>query len=241
MSVREFDATDDILEVDDGGIGSLTGTGVTFVVLAKQGSSVTLGPYIGVAGVGDIAAMMPAGANLAYADTDEFSQIGGGITNGTWKVYAVTCAGGASQTPRMHHKALGSGSWTHTNGDAAVTIQTGSPTLIRFGDFVTGSTGLDARIAFAAIWRSVLSDGQIEGIDTNHTTAYVVNTLAPFAAWDFNQAAVGTDVLDLVGSCDQVSRTGTTVIEGDDPTWTFGLASTSAVEQVLQPTVGGRW
>jgi len=163
--------------------------------------------------------------SVAYYDNSEaaYPAVGLGITAATWFVVAMSKAAGVT-TPRFHAKQLGSGSWVHSSASGTVDPDSETVDRIRFACFTNGSADFDGRIAVAALFTSALSDGVIESIETNASTAFLLS-LSPFAAWELNQASVATDVLDLIGSCDQTSITGTDVVEGVDPAWSFGLVA----------------
>jgi hypothetical protein len=240
VAVREFNGTSDRLVVDDGIIGQLANGAFTLFILVKW---LTIG-------VGKFPISVQNGANsvagiadnngtirLALADDNEFvdSSATDIIAANTWSLAAITCTA-AGATPRFHGKARGSGSWNHVNGASTFTGNTIDAAAVEFGSFNNGSFSSfwNGRLATAAVFNSALSDGQLESIETTPATA-TVNSLGPIALWDFNQAAVGTAVTDLTGNgADETTRSGTTVINGDDPTgWTFGTVAMASWVKAL--------
>lgn len=230
MAVRQWDPVDDVIDVDDGGFGALGTSAYTALALFQPNAVVDTRPIICVAALGadPNITLAQQNASLAWADQDEFVEPSGAITMvaDTWWIVAVTAASGATITPRFHASPLVGGSWVHSNASATATKDSFTADGFRFGRFTAGGGGfMDGMLAFAAVWKSELSDANIEAVKTNASSGFVVSDLAPFAAWNFNQASVTDDVLDLVGSCDQTARTGTTVVTGSDPAWVFDLSS----------------
>lgn len=229
MAVREFDAVDDTLIVDNGVLGNVSATGVTLLAVFKPVnvvSSPTSPILVGAIGSTDAVSVCYQNNNIQYADQNDFDAIGGtGLVSTAYQIVALTKASG-SGVWRAHRKTLGSGSWFHQDGPLSVSINSGTWTDVRFGSFASGSAGvMDGRIAVAAVWDSVLTDLQLEAIETAATTAYIAS-LSPSGLWDFNQPNTTTKVFDLSGNgAHETSITGTTVVTGDDPAWTFGLTS----------------
>ena len=232
MSVREFDGSDDKIILDNGVVTDIAAGARSYVALGK-------GFNIGASGKAILSVVIGAGGgvdSLYHTDDGLFrgGDVGGdqgnnamNLTNADWQVIGMNMAA-PTATPRFHRKVLGSGSWTH--GDAAGSVTTSSQVADGFivATFErTGTFGYTAmRVAMIAAWQDVnLTDTDFVNIESNHTTVFV-DSLSPSALWDFNQASVADDVLDLTGGgANETSITGTTVIGGDDPAWTFGLES----------------
>jgi hypothetical protein len=230
MAVREFDGVDDVIITASGGLGQIVNGAFTWVLLVKpttlagpEAMAMSAGP--GASDVIDGVYDNGAGV-IARAGTfggDKF--FGVGMTASAWQVIGYAHPAGTT-TCRGHRKVLGSGSWTH--------VDTSSGTLAnisesvdnwRFGQFPDGTGEKDMRLAVVAFWKgTALTDTDYVNIESNATTAFV-QSLSPSALWEFNQASTGTAVDDLIGTADQSSITGTTVIGGDDPAWTFATTA----------------
>lgn len=224
FAVRGFDGVADSITVDDGGVGN-TNQAFTFVALFQTDEAGGASrPIFGVGTTGTGVTMGRAGDSLGYYDNDEiaFPEVGLGITVDTWFVVAMSKGAGVD-APRFHAKPLGSGSWVHDTSATAVTPPSATADRITFGRYPDGADDFFGRIAVAALFTSELSDGVIESIESNPTTAFLAS-LSPFALWEFNQASVADDVLDLIGTADEVSVAGTHVVTDAGPGgWTFGL------------------
>lgn len=242
FAVRGFDGSGDFIKVDDGGLGSST-QALTFVVLFQTDEVGGADrPIMSIGTAGGNVSFGRAGDNLGYYDDSELTSASStmGIAVDTWYVAAMSKGAGVD-TPRFHAKPLGSGSWAHSDAGASVTPTSVTCDQIGFGCFVNGAADFLGRIAVAALFTSELSDGVIESIESNPSTTFLAS-LSPFALWEFNQASVADDVLDLIGTAHETSITGTSVVTDVGPGgWTFGLTPSQTVYQVLSPTVGGRW
>jgi hypothetical protein len=233
MAVREFNGTSDRIVCDDGIIGQIANGAFTLFVLAKHLSPLTAGKtYISLqAGASQCCGMIDNGnVNIALGDDNDY--VGGNVGQvvDQWFLYAITnTAPGA--TPKLHGKQRGAGSWLHPNAIGAFAGNTVDATTVEFASFNNGSFSsfMNMRLAVAAVWTSSLADVTLESIETTPATA-TIYALAPTSLWEFNQAAVGTSVTDLMGNgADQTVISGTTVINGDDPPgWTFGLGTEGA-------------
>jgi hypothetical protein len=226
MAVRSFTSTDELF-LDDGGLGAIANGAFSIVIIANPTSLNAFEAFFSAKGGGTgLGALYDGGGGkLAFGSSaaygDYFST---GMTAGDWQILATTKTAG-STTPRLHRKELGAGSWTH--GDLG-----GSPSVADVATaattFVVGSNNgtdyKDMLIAVAAWFPTALSDGDVESIQTTPTTQKLAD-LGAIALWDFNQASTATPVVDLIGTADETSVTGTTVVGGDDPPgWTFGLS-----------------
>ncbi len=242
MAVREFNGSSDRIVVDDGIVGQLANGPFTLLVLVKPTTLNSGESYISaVNGSNWVAALQDnagGGGQLALSDDNEFVTATVGETASDWQILAVTCAG-PGNAPRFHRKQLGTGSWTHQDSGSTFTGNTIDAATMEFASTNNGafSSFKDCRLAVGAVWVSALSDGQLEGIDTAKTTRSIFD-LAPASLWDFNQAAVGTAVKDLMGNgANETTRSGTTVIAGDDPPgWTFGLGTYNDAVLALSPS-----
>lgn len=229
MAVREFDGIDDYIQLSAGAIGALNSARATTVVLVVRPASLaTTECFLSIATAGDVGllALYDGGSGLLDWGSDDPSTDDGANINmdTTWQVIALT-KGSGSATPRFHRKQIGSGVWTHSNASGAIGSQAGgaSSSYLRLGRFNGAATGYkDMRLALVAVWgNSALSDGDVESIETNASTAFVQG-LSPSALVELNQASAGTALTDLMGGgANQTLIVGTTVITGDDPAWTF--------------------
>jgi len=232
VSVREFNGTSDRLVVDDGIIGQLANGAFTLFLVVKW-LTVSTGkiPICVENGANEVAGLSDNNGTIRLALGDDNEFIDSSATNiiaaSTWSLAAITCTA-AGATPRFHGKTRGSGSWVHVNASSTFTGNTIDAAAVEFGSFNNGafSSFWNGRLATAAVFNSALSDGQLESIETSPATL-TVKGLGPIALWDFNQAAVGTAVTDLTGNgSDETTRSGTTVVDGDDPPgWTFGVVA----------------
>lgn len=248
MSVRDFDGVDDQLVVDDGTTGAVFNGAHSIVFLCKpltlnnndrfyfQGKSTGTGTGSNLGGF-----YQNSATNVTYGSDSADSDANLGTTS-DWLILGWSKASG-TVAPRGHCKVLGSGSWTHANGGTTAANVATDP-----GSFVIGSLGgslyMHVRVAVVAFFTTELSDANFESIQTTPSTAQL-SDLGAVAIWELNQASTATAVEDLIGTADQVSLTGTTVVEGDDPSgWTFGLAAAAApgVQRTFNPIpfMGGR-
>lgn len=228
MAVREFDGIDDRVLLSAGGASAVPNGAYTLLTLVKP-NTLTTGAVIAlqVADTGMVGSLIINSVNLrVYTDAvDTFAFVG--VSDAEWQLIAVTKAAG-NVVPRFHRKLLGSGSWSHADGNAALPDSATAVTRIALGAGVSfGSVALwkAQRLAVAAVFGSALSDANLEAIETAKTTQSIAD-LTPVALWDLNQASTATAVSDLKGSSSQTSLVGTAVATGDDPSgWTFGVSA----------------
>lgn len=230
MAVRQFASTD-LIETDPGNISGTPGS-LTMASLMKHTDASAGGNW-----------MIPSVNNAGDDQTFTFYFASnaihlwvnntGGILNTTvtggsgagWAIYVVTKTSGTS-VARGHRFSLG-GSWVHTNSATTSAHTSNVVSQMIFGSSSHGA-GNANRMAVAAMWDNVaLSDPQVEELAAGlQTTDWLANSGgAPGALWEFNQSVVTNPVEDLTGGgANQKTRTGTTVVNGDDPPgWTFGL------------------
>jgi hypothetical protein len=133
-----------------------------------------------------------------------------------WLLLAATHAAG-SATPRLHRSIIATASHEHADHSggaiaAASSIASGTIRLGGNDDFA------NMRLAAAAIFDKVLSDGQIEGIVTAKTTQSIYD-LTPVWLVDDADAFVS----DYMNNADRTSVTGT-ADDADDPSgWVYGI------------------
>lgn len=231
MAIREFNGSSDYIQMNVGGlnIANFAQGNYTWVGVAKPVNVTQVGKAIGSLDIGTsnwLTSLQQSNNNIGIAD-DVNEYVGGGALTAVWSVVASTKATGTTSVG-FHMKPLGSGSWTHGNTGATTTAGVaGTPNRIEIGAARAGafSSNWGGRLAVLAVFNKVLSDLEIEGIETAKTTQSIYN-LTPLALWDLNQASTGTAVTDLIGTSSQNTLNGTTVVTGDDPTgWTFGVSS----------------
>jgi hypothetical protein len=168
------------------------------------------------------------------------------ITNpASWKILIVTKATGTA-TPRMHVFPLG-GAWTHQNADSSnsnpATQSSGHFYVGAYADPGSGTLGdfCNMRVALYATWAgTALSDAECEALASGlATSAWTGHSVTPTTVWEFTQASTATAVEDLIGSADQTSIAGTSVVTTDDPAgWTFAGGAAPPVNTVA-PVVSG--
>lgn len=144
-----------------------------------------------------------------------------------WVVLAITKATG-SVTPRAH--IYKGGSWTHANMAAAVPNLNNADAIRFGGDGAVAGDPLDGRLAFAAWFGAELSDGTIESVAMDGD---LLLAQSPNAFWMFDQPVVTEEVRDLFGANDQTSRTGSTVVIENGPSFWKPPRGRSGV---IQPT-----
>jgi hypothetical protein len=117
----------------------------------------------------------------------------------------------------FHLYTFSTGTWEHESTgfffvDDGPTAA--STARIRLGGSASNQ-GLAGDLAAAAVWRRVLTEGEVEQLANSLLTW---QHLAPTAMWVLDQAAVGTAVNDWTGgSANQTAITGTTVATSSAP------------------------
>jgi len=231
MAVREFNGTSDYINLDDGIIGAFNNGGGSTVVMVVRPTTIAAlfsdEALLSLSGsTTTISVLYDSGEGaLSWgSDGGDHRVTGMGFSAATWQVIGFSKAGGTAVV-RMHRKALGSGVWTHTDSAGSAGTSATDCDLIRIACFRDGSGFKDMRLATAAFFNSALTDTDFVNIESNATTDYLLS-LSPQACWDFNQDDVATSVTDLTGNgANEIGRSGTTVITGADPAWTFHPAA----------------
>ena len=238
MAVRHFDGFTDYLQVSGGAIGGnynkAKASSILAVIEPRQkntGADCALMTVL-VGSSSKEAMFLPSAGttDLQWGDDDP-----GNSTNAVlydfplnaWYIMAFTKASG-SATFRAHMYAIALTTW-HRNDSASSVSDAASGTAIdtvTWGAFTPGVGHNMYRLAVAAVWNGTqLSDAQLNTVASALSTQSVY-ALSPNALWEFNQASVGTSVTDLMGGgANQKGISGTSVVTGDDPTWTFGLGA----------------
>lgn len=233
MAVREFNGTSDQIVLDNGILGQIfNGGALSIAMLVYPLTDGSNESFMSIAdGSQNLAALYDysaAGELALGGDSPSFeSNTDVGLTASAWQVLGASKAGGSGVQATLHRKELGAGTWSHATAGATIGTSTSTATQIFIGSFISGGFR-DMRAAWLAIWTSQLADADFENIESNATSAYVL-TLSPSVLVEFNQASTGTAVTDLTGNgSDQASISGTTVVTGSDPAWTFGVGGTNA-------------
>lgn len=228
MAIREFDGVDDFIRL--GGASTTPGDEPRSIVAvlkpvvgSSSGGYVSLNKTTSTRSIFCMADGASPGVMAHYSQVDGATGITVGVSTSDWQILGLSLVGGGG-VARGHRKILNSGSWTHANSGVSVSTEDANAwTLTEFGR-KDGSTAFkNFRLAVAAFFARELTDADFESIGSALTTQSIYE-LSPTALWELNQTSVATPVEDLIGSLDETSRTGTTVITGDDPTWTFGLS-----------------
>jgi hypothetical protein len=153
------------------------------------------------------------------------------LTADGWCVVGMSKATG-SAVPQFHKVPIPSGSSTHANSGSTVGNGGGTPSATKFaawGDSNTSQfSSLD--IICAAFWTSQLSDANFDTLK-NGFSAWT--TLSPVDMWTLNSLST---INDSVGSANETSRVGTTVISDPSPFATGSLAP--SMGQVLRSPRG---
>lgn len=169
-----------------------------------------------------------AAATLGRANNGELYWAQGSTSNDAittndsdnWIVAAATKTAGALTTPRFYKGVVG-GANTHTDGAstiaASASIASGTIRLGGNDDFA------NIRLTAAAIFDKVLTDGELDGINTAKTTQSIYD-LTPVWLVDDNDAFA----TDYMGNANRTSITGT-ADDADDPAgWVYGISGGAA-------------
>lgn len=230
MAVRDFDGTDDRIVVDNGAVGAFVNAAHSVMILVNRSTDVNTHDILELNDGGFGAPLIRLGDTDNYRYSVAAGETSAGTTTtGDWILLVVTRAS-SSATPRFHTKNLSTGgAWAHANGGAYASTNANTPTTISFGHAVRDGFFADVMLATAGLFTYELTDAQCESLVATPGTNDLFNVSSggadPVAAWDFNQASVADDVLDLTaGAANETAITGTTVVTGDDPPgWVFGL------------------
>jgi hypothetical protein len=226
MAIRNFDGVNDRIGL--GSTGLQVANGAFSIVGVIRPTTLTTGEgFMALRSSGVMVASLSdgGGGKLAlYTETLEASTIVG-LTAGDHQIVALTKAAG-SVPVRFHRKAVGTGSWTHTNSGSAHPDVAGVVDEVVFGSFNPASTNgvkdFDGSL-FALFAGLELVDSDVEAIQTFATSQFLYD-LGATNLWNLNQASVSTSVLDQIGDADQNTITETTVVTGSDPAWDFSIS-----------------
>jgi hypothetical protein len=225
MSVRSFDGSSRI-NLSIGGIGAICNGAHSVIAIGKPAAINAPRAYLGIQTASSLMSGFAHqdGSKLATFTDGPFADADATPVVDTWQILGMGKAAGTT-SPHYHVKPLGSGSWDHATAGGTLANNATSPTEFEIGAFRNNSfsSGYSGLIACVAVYDTELSQANFESVQTTPSTQQLA-TLGAVALWDLNQAATTTDVLDLIGSADETSVTGTSVTGGDDPPgWTFGL------------------
>lgn len=235
MAVRNFNGTTDLLSCAIGG-----NTGFTFGTVAaiiKIDTSTNYRTLLGFhnSGGGDLTIIqISLDHQVLWWNGTNFNQAII-LPTGVWVLVVVRKASG-SANPRASVYNFNTAAWTHSNLSGTALANGTSPGASGTIRFSVGASNepWDGRIAARAVWTNSLPWAATTGGDTAiiaanlHTSFGNWTANSPTSAWRFNQAAVTTTVQDVVGTAHESSRTGTTVVTGDDPPG-FNFADTPSV------------
>jgi hypothetical protein len=247
MTVRAFNGTSDALSVGGSfGTFNTAAKGASLVLIAKPLTNTGVKAFCALGTTASSSTM----ASLYQLDDDEYawgtddpagdSHCTVTPTANVWAVIAITKAPGTS-TPRAHWKQLGTGAWTRADGTATAAANAGTAaTRLYFATFTpTLSNFRDMRIAVGALYDKALADSELTTIETAATSA-ALNAAGAIEIVEFNQASNATAVTCLKGVGSQASISGTTVVTGDDPAWTYGLSAAPADPDTFV-RIAGAW
>lgn len=230
MAVREFNGTSDKIVLDNGALGAINNSAAFSAMMLLKPTTIggsDEGIHAVANGTTGLESMYSPSAGdgrLFWGSDNPSADVGNstaiGFSAGAWQVIGVSKAAG-SDNPRFHRSLLG-GANAHSASASPVGTSAVAATQVFVGCFPDSSGFMAMRLAVLAFFTSQLADADYDNINTNASTDWILNNLSPAALCEFNQADVATDVTDLTGGgADQTSRSGTTVITVDDPTWTF--------------------
>jgi hypothetical protein len=245
MAVRSWNGTSDWLRVSVGGVAISNFAQGNYTMMAVVNPT-SIGGTKAIMAVQDTAAadwlsVFVFNGTEQIGMTDEVNVYATTYTAdleaGDWSLVILRKTSGTTSI-ETGAALLGDATPTFGNTGATTTAGTaGTPNSIEFGAALNGSFSSfqPMLLATAAIWNSRLSDANINSVAAALTTQSMYD-LSPLALWDFNQASTGTSVEDLIGTSDQSSINGTSVVTGDDPPgWTFGVGGGGGPAQQRRP------
>jgi hypothetical protein len=221
MTVREFNGTSDQIRLASGGmVGSTFGTFGAIFKCDDGATARTLYCFLTSSGTYVITPLQVDGSDDITWDGDAGI---GGIPMGVWLTMIVRKATG-SAAPRYSYYNHTTQAWVHANTASHANFTAiGGTDSIAMGTNHTPDEPFDGRLALMAGWNNDLhwtadagGDAAIEAANL-HKSVYYWITQGPEHLNTYDQADVTTAVADLVGSSSQIARTGTTVVNGDDP------------------------
>lgn len=239
MAVREFNGTSDDLVQNLGAATSMTfGTAAMLLKFSTVTSFRSLfhfnnSSYTFVSAPLDLTNFSTFSTFYSTGSDSGFS-----VSTSVWYLVIIRKATG-SATPHYSVFNYNTSSWTHgnhTGGAEANATAAGAGGRSGFA-FQGSSDFFGGRVAARAAWADTLPWSADGTGDTNliaaglHTSAANWLTSNPSVFWLYNQDSTGTNVPDSSsgGTGTQISITGTTVINGDDPPgFDFSLTGTAS-------------
>lgn len=224
MAVREFNGTTNDIVHSIGGL-----SGCTFGTFAAMFKTDTIVPWQAILALHTTANDYLAALNLVQTTglINWNSEVGGNssgpaLSTGIWYLTVFRKATG-SATPRFSVYNMNTPGWTHAAGSAALLNWAAPGASGSIRQTFQGTDDLfDGRMAVRAAWSNEVhwtadasGDTAIEGAGLETSLQNWVDE-APTALWPYNQDPLSA-VDDLVGTSNQSSVTGTTVITGDEP------------------------
>lgn len=223
MAVRSFNgASDDIVHTVGTSLSGMT-HGTVAALVQRQGASGFRGLlYTHTSGGSFLGAINVWENDLITWFTASQSQ-GQTISVNVWYLIVARKASGSS-APRFSIYNFSTDTWSHQNGsnNQANWTSPGAGGTVRFS-FQSSSDFWSGLVAVRAAWSNALpwatnttGDSQIEAAGLESTLQAWFDA-SPTSLWRFDQAVETDPVDDLVGDADQSSRSGTTVVTGNDP------------------------
>ncbi len=210
-------AAGDFIQFSPGNAATLTGGGQTTVFLWKADTATAHGLMIARnAGGSNVFGVNPYSDTFIYYTAASFVATTAYGT-GTWYLTAITKATGSSAV-RVHTYDYTAATWTHTNYGAINDSTAGPVNNLRLG-WLSGTDILNGKLAASALYNTVLTDLQIQGMNT---TLGSWLALSPVWCVALNQASVATPVNDLTaGGGNQTSISGTAVSADEPAGWSY--------------------
>jgi hypothetical protein len=137
-----------------------------------------------------------------------------------WCLLVGTKVAGTSQV-RWHKYVYSTNVWTHANSTSTVAdgVAPGAGGTVRFGEW-QDSDDLSGDLEVVGLWSRALSDAEVEPLA--YSFANWIAT-GPSGLWRFNQASVGTPLLDVTGGgANETTITGTSVATSSVPIFNTG-------------------
>ncbi len=238
MSVRGFDGVNDVIQLSLGSLNFAFGPGTIAAIVKWNGANAGTSTQTFIkAGTSNVAnhydlecsaggrLQLVLGTTIVQASTAMNLSASEG-----WVLIAATKASGTVAV-RFHKYVFGTSTWQHL--DASTSANSGTPaTAARIGSPNSSGQWLCADMGIMGVSNTVFDDAAIEALIVSQSAW---SSAAGFvAAWVFDQASVATALPDYIGSADQSSISGTTVVADDIPwpstdvTITGGTATATA-------------
>jgi hypothetical protein len=215
VAVREFDGTDDRIDLDVGTVLDASPTAFTIVAVYKSDLDHAGGLLCALRDSDNVACYgtNPFSDGKLYVSANGFA--GEPYPDGNWIIAAWGKAAG-SVAVRWHlfnYDTLDA--WVHSNSGTVGDTTATDPDRIRVGQWRDQNEYFNGRLAALAVYDTALSDGAVEDLSVG---LQAMLDAEPVGLWAFNQASVATEVEDLTeNGADQIAITGTSVVTGDDP------------------------